>query len=111
MVGINRIFFTENVFVFSKKDKNYLAVFSDIKKLYDEYDLLYPATIVIDTDSAEIKALKRIFLNTNHILYIFHVNNNILAKIKPKIKVEFNRKNKYNNNLTSIICLTLLRTR
>ena len=71
----------------------------------------YPETIVININSAEIKTLKDFFLNTNYIFYIFHVNNNILAKIKPKIKVEFNRKNKYNNNLTSIICLTLLRTR
>jgi len=60
--------------------------------------LLYPETVVTDTNSAEIKILKRIFSNTNHIPCIFHVNNNILSKIKPKIKVEFNRENRYNSD-------------
>src|SRR6266498_4656283 len=98
MTGITRIFFVGSVFVFGEKHKDYLAVFSGIKKLYDEYDLLYPETVVTDTDSAEIKFLKHIFPNTNHIFCIFHVNNNILAKIKSKIKTEFNRENGYNNN-------------
>ena len=61
-------------------------------------DLPYPETIITDADSAEIKALKRIFPNTNHILCIFHVNNNILAKIKSKIKTEFNRENGYDSD-------------
>ena len=58
----------------------------------------YPETVVTDTNNAEIKVLKRIFPNTNHILCIFHVNNNILAKRKPKIKAEFNRENRYNSD-------------
>ncbi|SRR6266498_1162295 len=87
MTGINRIFFVGSVFVSSEKDKDYFAIFSGIKKLYDEYDLSYPETVVTDTDSVEIKTLKRIFLNTNYIFCMFHVNNNILAKIKFKIKV------------------------
>src|SRR6266498_4974341 len=98
MIEINRTFFTKSVFVFSEKNKDYLAVFFGIKKLYDEYDLLYPKTVVTDADNAEIKVLKRIFPNTNHILCIFYANNNILAKIKPKIKTKFNRENTYNSN-------------
>jgi len=71
MTGITRIFFVGSVFVFGEKHKDYLAVFSGIKKLYDEYDLLYPETVVTDTDSAEIKVLKRIFFKyESHLLYL-----------------------------------------
>ncbi len=47
---------------------------------------------------AEIKVLKKIFSEVNYIFCISHINNNILVKLKPKIKVEYNRENGLNNN-------------
>ena len=48
---------------------------------------------ITDSYKAEIKTLKKIFPEINHILCIFYINNNILVKLKSKIKTEYNREN------------------
>jgi len=55
--------------------------------------LLYPVTFITDSYKIEIKVLKKIFPKINYILYIFHINNNILVKLKFKIKIKYNREN------------------
>src|SRR6266536_3138291 len=98
MIRINRNFYTTSVFLAGEKENNYNIIFSDLKDLYDFWKLLYPLIFVTDTCEAEIKALKKIFSEVNYILYIFHINNNILIKLKSKIKAEYNRENGLINN-------------
>ena len=66
--------------------------------------MLYPLTFVTNTCKAEIKILKKIFPEINYILYIFHINNNILVKLKPKIKTEYNRENGLNSDNEEFYC-------
>ncbi len=73
-------------------------IFSGIQMLYDFFKIPYPSIFVTDSSETEIKALKKIFSKTNHILCIFHINNNILMKLKPKIKAEYNRENDLDND-------------
>ncbi len=95
---INRNFYTTNIFLAGEKKNDYDMVFSNLKDLYDFWKLPYPLTFVTNTYETEIKTLKKIFPKTNHILCIFHINNNILVKLKPKIKAEYNRENGLNND-------------
>src|SRR6266536_4559978 len=99
MTKINRNFYTTSVFLAGKKKSDYNIVFLNLKNLYDFWKLLYPVTFVTDTYKAKIKILKKIFPEANHILCIFHINNNnILVKLKPKIKAEYNRENDLNSD-------------
>ncbi len=93
MTGMNRNFYAANIFLTDEKKKNYDRVFSGSKILYDFQKLLYPVTFITDSYKVEIKALKKIFSEANYILYIFYINNNILVKLKFKIKIEYNREN------------------
>ncbi len=90
---MNRNFYTANIFLTNEKEKNYYMIFSNLKILYDFQKLSYPITFITDSYKIEIKALKKIFPEINHILYIFYINNNILVKLKSKIKIEYNREN------------------
>ena len=98
MTGMNRNFYVASVFLAGEKENNYNMVFSDLKDLYDFQKLLYPLIFITDTCEAEIKTLKKIFPEVNYIFCIFHINNNILVKLKSKIKVEYNRENGFNSD-------------
>ena len=93
MTGMNRNFYAVNVFLAGEKEEDYDIVFSGLKILYDFWKLLYPVIFITDFCEVEIKVLRKIFSEVNHILCIFHINNNILVKLKSKIKIEYNREN------------------
>ena len=93
MTGTNRNFFIENIFISGERYENYILIFFTIRKLYDVYKLRYSLIIVTNIYPAEIAAIKRVFPNMNYILCIWHINCNILAKLKSLIKTQFNREN------------------
>ncbi len=93
MIGMNRNFYTISIFFAGEKEEDYDIVFSNLKMLYDFWKLLYSVIFITDFCEIEIKALKKIFSEVNHILCIFYINNNILVKLKFKIKIEYNREN------------------
>ena len=101
MTGQNRSFFTGSIFIPGEKEKDYKLVFYTIRKMYDNYGIPYPSTFITDACSAEIAAMKYIFFNINHILCIWHINCNILAKLKFLIKARFDREN--GNDIENII--------
>ena len=105
MTGTNRNFFAKNMFILGERYENYILIFFIIKKLYNVYKLRYPLTFVTNTYPAEIAAIERVFPGVNHILYIWHINCNILAKLKSLIKTQFNRENSkdVNNEVDSQI--------
>src|SRR6266511_5011210 len=93
MTGTNRNFFTESIFIPGERYEDYILIFFTIRKLYDVYELRYLLIFITNTCPAEIAAIKRVFFNINHILCIWHINCNILAKLKSLIKTQFNREN------------------
>ncbi len=96
MTGTNRNFFTESIFIPGERYEDYILVFFIIRKLYDVYKLRYLLIFVINIYPAEIAVIERVFPGINYILYIWHINCNILAKLKSLIKTQFNRENSKN---------------
>src|SRR6266498_4627264 len=101
MTGQNRLFFTKNMFIPGEKEKDYKLVFYTIRKMYDNYGIPYLLIFIIDVYPAEIAAMKCIFFNIKHILCIWYINCNILAKLKPLIKAQFDREN--SNDVENIV--------
>ncbi len=93
MTDQNRLFFIKNMFIPGEKEKDYKLVFYTIRKMYDNYGIPYLLIFIIDVYPAEIAAMKCIFFNIKHILCIWYINCNILAKLKPLIKAQFDREN------------------
>ncbi len=110
MTGMNRLFFNENIFISSEKEKDYKLAFFAIRKIYNVYELPYPKTFITNTYTAEIAAIKYIFSEVNHILYIWHINCNILVKLKPIIKEQFNNSDDDNNKNNSRLKIILRKT-
>ena len=90
MTSMNRSFFGGSIFIPGEKEKDYKLVFFAIRKLYDVYELSYSKIFVTDACAAEIAVIEYVFSGVNHILCIWHINCNILAKLKPIIKEQFN---------------------
>ncbi len=90
MTDMNRLFFGGSIFILGEKEKDYKLVFFAIRKLYNIYELFYPKIFVTDVCAAEIAAIECIFPGVNHILCIWYINCNILVKLKPIIKEQFN---------------------
>ncbi len=110
MTGINRSFFNGNIFIPGEKEKDYKFVFFAIRKLYNIYELPYPKTFVTDACAAEITVIKYIFPGVNYILYIWHINCNILAKLKSIIKEQFNNNDDDDNKDNSQLEIILRKT-
>ncbi len=91
MTGTNRNFFVGSMFISGERYEDYILVFFAIRKLYDVYELRYLLIFVIDICPAEIAVIERVFPGVNYILCIWHINCNILAKLKSLIKTQFNR--------------------
>ncbi len=89
------------MFIPGEKQKNYKLVFYAIRKIYDNYGIPYPSTFITDACPAEIAAMECIFFNINYILCIWHINCNILIKLKPLIKAQFDREN--GNDVENIV--------
>ncbi len=93
MIGTNRNFFTRSMFIPGERYEDYILVFFIIRKLYDVYKLRYLLIFVTDACPAEIAVMECVFSGVNHILCIWYINCNILAKLKSLIKTQFNREN------------------
>jgi len=97
MTGMNRSFFSGNIFIPDEKEKNYKLVFFAIRKLYNIYELSYQKTFVTDACIAEIAVMECVFSGVNYILCIWYINCNILVKLKLIIKEQFNSGDDDNN--------------
>src|SRR6266536_3872082 len=93
MTGTNRNFFIGNVFIPGERYEDYILVFFIIRKLYDVNELRYLLIFVTDVYPTEIVVMECVFLGVNYIFCIWHINYNILAKLKSLIKTQFNREN------------------
>ena len=107
---MNRLFFNENIFIPGEKEKDYKLVFFATRKLYDVYELSYLKIFVIDVYAAEIAVMECVFSRINHILYIWHINCNILTKLKPIIKEQFNSSDDDNDEDNSRLKIMLRKT-
>ncbi len=102
MIGINQNFYAASVFIAGEKKEDYNIMFLGIQMLYDFFKILYSLIFVTDSCEIEIKVLRKIFFKANHILCIFYINNNILVKLKSKIKAEYNRENDLRSDNDSV---------
>src|SRR6266536_1961390 len=106
MTDQNRSFFVGSMFIPGEKEKDYKLIFYAIRKMYDNYGILYLLIFITDACPAEIAAIKCIFPNINYILCIWHINCNILVKLKPLIKAQFDREN--GNNIKNMIDIQII---
>ena len=82
MVGISCLNTTYLGFTFlaEKKEEDYKWALEQVRKIYRDFTILRPETVVTDRDIALLNALDSIFPESGTILCTWHINKNVLAK-------------------------------
>ena len=69
-------------FLSREKEHNYAWAITAFREFLAKYNISDPITIVTDRELALINFLDSAFLNSTHILCIWHVNMNILSNCR-----------------------------
>ena len=75
-------------FIANEKDNDYLWLVKMLQRTFDELNLPYPQVICTDRELALIKAIGKVFPDTNHTLCVWHINKNVTAHCKKSFSSE-----------------------
>ncbi|CAB4492704.1 unnamed protein product [Rhizophagus irregularis] len=78
--------------------------------LFEETDI-NPGIIFTDSDLSLINAIKEIYLNTNHLLCIFHIDLNLRKKLKGKLGACFEEFRHKFYTCQNSLCIELFESR
>lgn len=81
-IALHTIFYIVFCFMNEKKTEFYIWAMNRLKALYTQLELSSSSTAIIDMKRGLMTAIKLIFLNTSHLLCIWHINKNVLANCK-----------------------------
>lgn len=84
--ALNTSFYIVFAFIKNKEKENFLWVMEMLKTLYRHLGLKDDYIIIIDRDFAFMKAIATIFLDVENLLYIWHINMNILKIANLSLK-------------------------
>jgi len=83
---LNATFYVAFCFMKDKSYSDYEWVIEALVRLYDYLNLSYPITVISNSDKALLPALSHVFAEqnhrVNHILCIWHINQNVTANCK-----------------------------
>ncbi|CAH1770883.1 10294_t:CDS:1, partial [Entrophospora sp. SA101] len=86
MTSFNTTFFSCFAFLKDEKEADYEWALTCISKIFN--GMSHPKVIVTDRELALMNAIGRIFPGAHHLLCIWHINKNILAKCKRHFATE-----------------------
>ncbi|KAI0997340.1 hypothetical protein K3495_g10848 [Podosphaera aphanis] len=69
-------------FLSGESKNDYLWLLGCVMKLLEEHSIAHPTCFVFDRELSLMKALDQRFPHCDHILYVWHVNMNVVAKTK-----------------------------
>lgn len=81
-------FYVAFCFMSQETPSDCMWVLSQLKGLYSQLELPDPTVIVIDMERGLMAAIEQTFSNTNHLLSIWHLNNNIVIKCKKSFDIK-----------------------
>lgn len=80
--ALNGNFYVAFCFMANEAKEDYFWVLVQLLTLYTRLGLPMPIVIITDMEMALMKAIAEIFLITNHLLCVWHINNNVLVNCK-----------------------------
>ncbi len=81
-------FYVAFCFTAKKIIENYCWILTQLRALYMRLSLSNSTIIVIDMKKDLMLAMKMIFSNTNHLLCIWHINNNVVVNCKRRFSTK-----------------------
>ncbi len=90
VIALNIFFFIEFCFMKVEKTANYVWVLKQLKLLYTELNLSNSTVILTDCKRDLINALQSVFHESLHLLYIWHIDKNVLVNCKKHFDIKEN---------------------
>ncbi len=90
VIALNIFFFVEFCFMKVEKTANYVWVLKQLKLLYTELNLSDSTVILTDCKWDLINALQSVFRESSHLLYIWHIDKNILVNCRKHFDIKEN---------------------
>ena len=81
-------FYVVFCFIVKETNSDYCWIFIQLKILYMRLKFSNPTVFVIDMKKTLIFSIKMIFFNVNHLLYLWHINNNMLVNCKKAFDIK-----------------------
>lgn len=86
VIVLNIIFYVDFCFMKKKSYSDYEWIIKTLVRLYDYLDLFYSTIIIFDNDRALLSTLSHVFFEhehrVNHLLCIWHINQNVTVNCK-----------------------------
>ena len=80
--ALNTTFYLGFAFIVKEKTEDYTWVLTQLKALYAALELPNPIVMTTDMERSLMIAIRTVFPATNHLLCLWHINNNVLANCK-----------------------------
>ena len=80
--ALHIIFYVAFVFIFDEKEENYRWILRQLKSLYQFLSLSALTALITDCDKRLIIVIRKKYAIVNHLLCIWHINNNVLTNCK-----------------------------
>ena len=81
-------FYVVFCFIVKKTNSDYCWIFIQLKVLYMRLKFSSSIVFVINMKKALIFSIKMIFFNVNHLLCLWHINNNVLVNCKKAFDIK-----------------------
>lgn len=79
----NKSFIVAFAFLDCETEYSYRVPLNHLKNIYTEFNLQPPTTILTDKETALMKAIKHVFPTTHNLVCLWHINMNIMKKVRP----------------------------
>src|SRR4051794_639720 len=77
--GLRKTFYVVFIFLLEKTEEDYYAGLEMLEDIIKRREIESPKMIITDRDLGLIKTIDTVFLNTAHLLCLWHINKNILS--------------------------------
>lgn len=87
-ISLRPNFYVAFCFMATETSSDYIWVLQQLRALYLQLELLNPIVIVTDMERGLMIAIRTEFPNTNHLLCLWHINNNIIVNCKKNFSIK-----------------------
>jgi hypothetical protein len=87
-IALHKIFYVAFCFMTKKKQNDYVWVLEQLKRLYQQLQFSDSTILLTNMKKDLMNDCRLIFLESNHLLCLWHINNNVLINCKKKFIIK-----------------------
>jgi hypothetical protein len=105
---LNTTFYLAFIFLTHKATFDFAWVFTRLKWVYDQLELLHPRTLVTDQEPGLLPALKEVLPEASQFLCTWHIDNDVEVYVRKTFTEYYDRDRETPNNKIAHVVKTIL---